>query len=576
MVQAYTNEQLFSIAKENYNTLLYHCKVLEVEGYWEEPEKLLKYTISEALDLYVQSFLLLYPVYNNRMTEEERKFLLCVTDRNMLSIGEEGPILEESIAQAEKMIASPPILMQLCSLKDTRSETNLAEMFTETLLNIFMAMAYLNQEKGTAAVSYIRAYFKEIQAFITEDLLYLKEIDEKYMFRKICSEHFERGHLFDEKASRAQMKKRKEKQQREAERIALEEAKELEEMENDDNLELQNEDNIEIELQEVVFEGSEEEVETQVVREQTIPSKKEVVLSEEEIAKAAQKAKMEMEEVKEAKRAAALEKLMNELNNLIGLENVKNEMQSLVNLIKVRKMREQHNMPQMEMSYHMVFTGNPGTGKTTVARIVAGIYKELGILSKGNFIETDRAGLVAGYIGQTAMKVTEVVEKAKGGVLFIDEAYSLSSHDGLGADFGTEAIDTLVKLMEDNRNDLVVIVAGYTEEMKDFLKSNTGLVSRFNKFVEFKDYSNEELLNILVQMGKKSAMEFTEDALEHVRKMLDEMTKEKRQVFGNARGIRNVFEKIVTNQANRIIVLPEPTIQELCQITYVDVLGTIT
>lgn len=576
MVQAYSNEQLFSIAKENYNTLLYHCKVLELEGYWDEPEKLLKYTISEALDMYVQSFLLLYPVYNNRMTEEERKFLLCVPDRNMLSIAEEGPVLEESIAQAEKLIASPPILMQLCSLKDKRSETNLAEMFTETLLNIFLAMAYLNQEKGTAAVSYIRAYFKEVQAFITEDLLYLKEIDEKYMFRKICSEHFERGHLFDEKASQAQMRKRKEKREREARRIALEEARQLEEMENDDTLELQNDDNVELELQEVVFEDSEEEVETEVVRELAVPAKKEKTLTEEEIAKVAQKAKKEMEEVKEAKRAAALEKLMRELNDLIGLENVKSEMQSLVNLIKVRKMREQHNMPQMEMSYHMVFTGNPGTGKTTVARIVAGIYKELGILSKGNFIETDRAGLVAGYIGQTAMKVTEVVEKAKGGVLFIDEAYSLSSHDGLGADFGTEAIDTLVKLMEDNRNDLVVIVAGYTEEMKEFLKSNTGLVSRFNKFIEFKDYSNEELLDILVQMAKKSAMEFNEDALEHMKKMLSEMTGEQRKVFGNARGIRNVFEKIITNQANRIIVLPEPTIEELSEITYVDVLGTVS
>lgn len=553
MVQGYSNEELFSVAKENYHTILYHCKVLEMEGYWGEPEKLLKYTISEALDMYVQAFLLLYPVYNNRFTKEERQFVLSVPDRNLLEIPEEGPISEECIAHAEKLISSPPILIQLCSLKDCRNDTNLTEMFVNTMLNIFLAMAYLNQEKGTAAVSYIRAYFKEVQAFIPEELKYLLGIDEKYIFRKICGEHFKTGYVFDEKSQKKRKKKKIKSLPKEEVHFYQEDSKENQR---------------EVTGLELEKESAEEAIET------ATEAKAYQAPNEEEIAKAAQKAKEEMEAVKEAKRQVALDKLMKELNELVGLESVKTEMQSLVNLIRVRKMRKEHNMPQMEMSYHMVFKGNPGTGKTTVARIVAGIYKELGILSKGTFIETDRAGLVAGYIGQTAIKVTEVVEKAKGGILFIDEAYSLATRDSIN-DFGGEAIDTLVKLMEDNRKDLVVIVAGYKDEMEIFLKSNTGLISRFNKFIEFEDYSNEELLEILVKMAEKSAMHFAKDALSELEKMLQEMGMDKKKDFGNARGIRNVFEKIVTNQANRIIVIPEPTIEQLSEIMLEDVVGTI-
>ena len=272
----------------------------------------------------------------------------------------------------------------------------------------------------------------------------------------------------------------------------------------------------------------------------------------------------------EAARNRELDSLLEELNSLIGLEAVKEEINSLINLIKVRKMREKYGMPTMDMTYHMVFTGSPGTGKTTVARLVAKIYKELGILSRGEVIETDRSGLVAGYIGQTAIKVKEVVESALGGVLFIDEAYALSS--GRSEDFGSEVIDTLVKLMEDHRDDLVVIVAGYTKEMKEFLKSNSGLVSRFNKFIEFQDYTDTELLDILDSMAKKAGFRLEAGAREQIGGQLGFMTEQKKRDFGNARGIRNVFEKLVVNQANRLVGAENPTKEELTSLLEEDAL----
>ena len=278
---------------------------------------------------------------------------------------------------------------------------------------------------------------------------------------------------------------------------------------------------------------------------------------------------------KEEEPEKTVEELLAELDSLIGLDGVKREVHSLINLIKVRKLREQHDLKVMDMSFHMVFTGNPGTGKTTVARLVAKIYKQLGFLSQGQLIETDRSGLVAGYVGQTAGKVTEVVTSALGGILFIDEAYALA-RKGMDNDFGREAIDTLVKLMEDNRDDLVVIVAGYTDEMHDFLTSNPGLISRFNKYIDFPDYTDDELMAILAMNAKKQGYVISDDANQAVRDMLEGMTVSDRLDFGNARGMRNTLEKLVQGQANRLAaVTGEITKEMLCEITEHDAKAAI-
>lgn len=270
---------------------------------------------------------------------------------------------------------------------------------------------------------------------------------------------------------------------------------------------------------------------------------------------------------KKEEREKTLEELMAELDGLIGLDGVKREVRSLINLIKVRKMRKEHDLKVMDMSFHMVFTGNPGTGKTTVARLIAKIYKQLGFLSSGQMVETDRSGLVAGYVGQTAGKVTEVVKSALGGILFIDEAYALA-RKGMDNDFGREAIDTLVKLMEDNRDNLVVIVAGYTDEMHDFLTSNPGLISRFNKYIDFPDYTDDELMAILAMNATRQGYTVTEDANQVVRAMLAGMSVSDRLDFGNARGMRNTLEKLVQEQANRLAeTTGEITREMLCEIT---------
>lgn len=239
-----------------------------------------------------------------------------------------------------------------------------------------------------------------------------------------------------------------------------------------------------------------------------------------------------------------------ELESLIGLNSVKQEITSLANYVKIQQIRQSKGLKTSPVSYHCVFTGNPGTGKTTVARIVAEIYKDLGILKKGHLVETDRSGLVAEYVGQTAVKTNQIIDSALDGVLFIDEAYSLISDSK--SDYGKEAIATLLKRMEDDRERLVVILAGYSNEMKDFIDSNPGLQSRFNRYIEFPDYSADELDSIYCSNAKKYEYSLTESAKTYLHAALDKAVVEKDKNFGNGRFVRNLFEKTVEHQANRL------------------------
>lgn len=263
-----------------------------------------------------------------------------------------------------------------------------------------------------------------------------------------------------------------------------------------------------------------------------------------------------------------IEDLKKELDSYIGLDGVKKEVRNLINMATVYKMRKDNDLPTADMSLHMVFSGNPGTGKTMIARLMARVYHSLGLLSKGHLTEVDRSGLVAGYIGQTAIKTAKVLEEAMGGVLFIDEAYTLTSKTE--NDFGFEAVDTVLKAMEDNRDDLVVIVAGYIELMEDFVDSNPGLRSRFNKYIHFEDYTAEEMTGIFELQCKKSCYELTEEAKTKVEEYFRAVSEEAGE-FGNARGVRNTFEKILTEQANRLAVLEKVTKDDLMTILPEDV-----
>ncbi len=254
----------------------------------------------------------------------------------------------------------------------------------------------------------------------------------------------------------------------------------------------------------------------------------------------------------EEEKAAKLEKLMEDFNGLVGLGEVKHEVNSLINLIKVQNMRRAQGMKTSDISKHMVFSGNPGTGKTTVARMLGEIYKYIGVLPKGQLVEVDRGGLVKGYIGQTATRVQEVVDESLGGILFVDEAYTLTVGKG-ESDFGQEAVDTLLKSMEDHRSEFVVIVAGYTDLMEEFLSSNPGLKSRFNKFIHFGDYSAEELLEILESMCKKQEYVLSEGARARAKELLEKRVSDKPDNFANARDVRNFLERAIANHATRVV-----------------------
>ncbi|MBQ4232874.1 MAG: AAA family ATPase [Lachnospiraceae bacterium] len=276
--------------------------------------------------------------------------------------------------------------------------------------------------------------------------------------------------------------------------------------------------------------------------------------------------------VKEAEPEKSTEELLAELNSLTGLESVKTEINQLTNLVKVQAIRKDRGLNTAAVNKHLVFSGNPGSGKTTVARLLAGIYKSIGVVSKGHLVEVDHSGLVCGYIGQTATKTAEVIDSALGGILFIDEAYTLTNNKGQG-DFGQEAVDTLLKGMEDHRDDLIVICAGYTELMEEFMDSNPGLRSRFSKVLVFEDYNADELIEILKSMCKKQDYTLSKEALNVAKEFFNKRVADKPDTFANARDVRNYLEKAITNQATRIVSIEKPEDKELTTIEACDLEG---
>lgn len=262
-----------------------------------------------------------------------------------------------------------------------------------------------------------------------------------------------------------------------------------------------------------------------------------------------------------------LDELLDQLNGLTGLYGVKKEVHTLINTLKIKKIRDERGLKAPNVSKHLVFLGNPGTGKTTVARLISKIYKQLGALERGQLIEVDRGDLVAGYVGQTAILTKKKIDEAMGGTLFIDEAYTLAKG---GADFGQEAIDTILKAMEDHRENFVVIAAGYSDPMETFLDSNPGLKSRFNKSILFEDYNREELLSIFKSFCEPYEIYLSEEAEQYLERYLAQLCSNKPENFANGRTMRNLFEKAYENQSNRLAELSEITDEALNEITLVD------
>ena len=270
-----------------------------------------------------------------------------------------------------------------------------------------------------------------------------------------------------------------------------------------------------------------------------------------------------------ADESVTLEDALAELNGLIGLGEVKAEVEKFAKFIKVAQMRQAEGLKVAPIAYHMVFTGNPGTGKTTVARIMAKIYRALGVVKNGHLVETDRGGLIAQYVGQTAIKTGNVIDFALDGVLFIDEAYAITEGGEQG--YGGECIATLLKRMEDDRDRLVVIVAGYPEEMKRFIDSNPGLESRFTRYIHFSDYTAEELAAIFRQNAAKNQYVLSEDVEHWLDPAMALWTQDRDRKFGNGRYVRNLFEKTVERQAMRVAEMENPTKEDLMTLTMKDV-----
>jgi len=605
----YPDEKLFELGKINYDKLVLYCTRLEEKGFWAQAQQVMKQSSTEVLDLYVQSVLMNLAVHCGEILDSQREFMRVITVTNPLNIPEKGKIKRSVYNDSRRLYELPPVIIQLCGLYDKELKGSMTKCFLDAFLNILLCMAYLNRGKSTQVNGFIQKYYEKISNFIMDmdadypeyinrkllpgglgcDAGWFEEKKKKEAGKKVLPQDKKQQPGITGQQGAAVVKKPKKIQPEAGNGKKAAQAwtgfKEQEQNTSNTNW-MQNQQELEEEQKKKEEEKREKE---RKEKEEARKKLKEAFFKrvEEDTRLAKEREKQQAQQarnmflevknrIKERERAEREEQerqikaLMDELDSLVGLKDVKGEIQSLTNLIKIRQLREKMNMPVMDMSYHMVFTGSPGTGKTTVARLVGRIYKALGILSDGKMVETDRSGLVAGYVGQTAIKVHEIIEQAIGGVLFIDEAYSLVNPD-VPNDFGSEAVDTLVKLMEDHRDNLVIIVAGYTDEMKRFLKSNTGLISRFNKFINFPDYNRQELIEIMEVMAKDAGLTIKEDAKECVLKRLDCMKDEEWEDFGNARGIRNMFEKIVTNQANRLVMLDMPTKEQLMTIVAEDI-----